>query len=99
MAIVNSPLPERWTSPVSAMLPLSAVRNSQFIFEITHQVLPTVAKAHITDGSTGKTSAACHDKVNVFALGADEFRAADFRAPPRVAGATTGNVRSQQCVD
>src|SRR5439155_14565160 len=68
-------------------------------FEITHQVLPTVAEAYITDGSAGKTSAACHDKVNVFALGADEFCGADFRAPGGVAGAATGNVRSQQRVD
>src|SRR5207249_11528942 len=40
--------------------------------------------------------AACHDTVNVFALAADELCGADFRAPGGVAGAATGNVRSQQ---
>src|SRR5207248_10883355 len=68
-------------------------------FEIVHKILPTVAETDIADRSAREAGAACHDQVDVFALSADEFDTAHFRTPAGVAGATTGDVRSQQRVE
>jgi hypothetical protein len=68
-------------------------------FEIVHQVLPTIAKADITDGPARETGTARHDEVNVFALSVDEFDSADFGTPSGIARATSGYVRSEQRVE
>ena len=67
-------------------------------FEIVHKILPTVAETDIADRPAREAGAARHDQVNIFALGADELDTAHLNAPPRVTGAETGDVRSQQCI-
>ena len=67
-------------------------------FEIVHQVLPTIAETDIAYRATREAGAARHNQVNVYALRADKLDTAHLNAPPRVARAETGDVRSQQCI-
>ena len=67
--------------------------------EIVHEILPTIAETDVTDRAARKACGARHDQVNVFALSADKFDISHFGTPAGVAGAITGDVRSQQCVE
>src|SRR5881398_4017562 len=61
-----------------------------------HQILPTVAEAYVTNRTASETGIACDDQMNVLSLSMDNFAAANFRTPRRIARATTGYVRSEQ---